>query len=347
MITIQMLRLLLCSVVFITGNHAGSVKAGKNPGVQICPEAGVIMPCLCTVISDVIMEMDCSEVDNEEELAGVFNQNFSEFNFFSLIIKNNPHLKVLREGVLGNSAFKHIRIYDGVLEEVQVGALTASASTVTHLDFFKNNLTVFPFNDIPSFTQLQYLDLQYNNLQQLPEISSLTMETLYLSNNPLGSIPLKAFANTPAISVIHLAETGIREITPGIFSELPQLGEVDLWNNKLSSLPEGTFNFSSKASVYVGSNNITKVDVNAITGMSVGRVDISSNKLVELEEQVWHPLLDVGITLDPSDNPLGCDCDILWIIKNATILSLIHPYTTCADGRYLIFLNPADFDWCL
>lgn len=45
-------------------------------------------------------------------------------------------------------------------------------------------------------------------------------------------------------------------------------------------------------------------------------------------------------------NPLLCGCDIAWLVRNHTLLEAVDVYTTCADGRLLASLDPADYDHC-
>ncbi|KAG7174973.1 Oplophorus-luciferin 2-monooxygenase non-catalytic subunit-like 7 [Homarus americanus] len=291
-----MLSLLTFALV---GVLTEGVKA-EDMWASTCPDAGLITPCVCTVIDKTLTEMNCSAIASEEELAKVFSQKFTETGFFTLHIEANHHLKVLREGALGNTTFQHIRMYNGALEKVEEGALSASTSTVTHLDFFNNNLKSFPYHTLPSLTRLEYLDLQMNSLQGFPVLSSATLTTLYLSFNPLGELPGDAFINTPALSYINLRKTGIKEVPAGTFTGLPMLSEVDLWANEVHELVEGVLETSSQSWIYLANNNISSIAPNFITGITYGFIDVSSNRLRELKEKVWHPLLDQAIKLDAS-----------------------------------------------
>lgn len=192
------------------------VRRAQHSAAVSCPVAEDISPCLCTTALDGLsLDMDCSRVLDEDQLETVFLANFPVSAFRRLTIYQNKNLQVLRNGALGNTSYEEIWITDGVLTEVQDMALSGSASTARTLVLNMNNLTIFPFAALSTFTELLSLDLRTNNLQGFPSITSPTLEVLYLSHNPLGNLPVDAFAGTPSIIDLHLSSAELTQILPG------------------------------------------------------------------------------------------------------------------------------------
>lgn len=186
----------------------------------LCPEPQDIFPCICSNTSLSSMKMDCSEVLNEDVLMQVFSAFFPVTEFNELVIADNDYLSILPNGVFGDVSFRIVSIHGGVLEVIEEAALSSSFSTAERLMFYRNTISSFPFHVLSSFTNLKTLSLADNSLQELPDLSSATLEHLYLDNNPLGQVAATTFANTPALSVIYLQETGLREIVPGMLFPL-------------------------------------------------------------------------------------------------------------------------------
>lgn len=187
----------------------------SDPRDLPCPVAEDILPCVCTVLPDFQMNMDCSDVLDEDELARVFNTDFPVLDFNCLIMYKNIGIKVLRAGDLGQTTYKEIHITLSHLETVEPNALSGSYQTAGELDFYSNNITLFPFDELNSFTNLSYFYIQNNNLASFPTISSPTLSTLYMDGNPLGSITTSALQHLPNLRKVGLSSAGIQQISSG------------------------------------------------------------------------------------------------------------------------------------
>ncbi|ROT78841.1 hypothetical protein C7M84_002442 [Penaeus vannamei] len=218
-----------------------------------------ISPCVCTVDVQHNMDIDCSQVESEDQLAQVFSSNIPFPKFNKLLIEGNPHLTVLRNGDLGPASFQIIEMTSGVLEEVQDGALSG----------VKN------------------------------------------------------------VNSIGVEGNGITTVVPGIFSDLPHLRYLYLFSNRLSEIPAGAIEFNGNGFLFLDQNNISKIAVGAIT------------------EDVFGAFLSAGATLEIDDNPLGCGCEIAWLVTNSAYMSLISPGASCYDGELLANLDPTIYeDFC-
>ena len=195
------------SVIEVQGSNK------PQPAALSCPNEADIRPCVCSTI--LALDLDCSEVLDEDQLLAVFHTDFPTHAFRRFTMYQNKHLKTLRDYTFELVTFEEIWITDGVLEKVEENAFSHSAATVKSLIFNMNSISTFPFSSLSTFTELLSLDLRVNNLQWFPKITSPTLEVLYLSHNPLGGLPVDAFAGTPSIIDLHLSNTQITEILPG------------------------------------------------------------------------------------------------------------------------------------
>lgn len=180
-----------------------------------CPDPQDISPCICTVDSQHNMDIDCSLVESEDQLARVFSANIPFTKFNMLRIKDNKKLSVLRNGDLGPASFQIIEVKNGVLEEVQDGALSQSYSTATRIDFQSNRLSIFPFHEIPSFTSLSRLWLSVNSLPEFPTVSSDTLTSVGFGSNSFREVPLNGFQGMKNVNTIDVSSNQIDTIVSG------------------------------------------------------------------------------------------------------------------------------------
>lgn len=161
------------------------------------------------------MDLDCSAVASEDELARVFSAHFPFHNFRNFTITGNDNVKVLRAGVLGENTFQGIHFTYGGLEEVEGKALSGSYSTATTMIFYHNKITTFLFHDIERFTRLTELHVNHNKISEWKPMVSRTLKRLHIGNNPFGSIPYTAFSTMPSLQKIFFLNTHLQEISSG------------------------------------------------------------------------------------------------------------------------------------
>lgn len=286
--------------------------------------------------------MDCSHVESEEQLARVFSATIPFPTFRRLVISQNTHLKSLQRGVLGEASFREIYVIGSVLQEVQEGALNNSHATLTDIRIYANNLSVFPFRELPLFASLLRLDLNHNNLSSFPLLHSDVLSYIDLGYNHIGELPSEGFRNLSQLAEVHLAGNRVQEIHTGTFAGYAKLAFVSLGDNQLTYVYPGAFQLTSiqHNSVLLHNNLITSLEVNAIAGVVEGFVSLHNNTITALNEESLRPLLEERVQVDLSANPLTCGCDVAWILIDETMLSLIDDDATCISGELLVELDP-------
>lgn len=100
----------LGSVAGYTNVDVVTVRATEDPGDLPCPDEQDIYPCVCYINAHFVMDLECSAVVSEEQLARVFSIHFPFPDFRQLTIYNNTYLQALRAGALGNATFYEFHI---------------------------------------------------------------------------------------------------------------------------------------------------------------------------------------------------------------------------------------------
>lgn len=101
-----------------------------------------------------------------------------------------------------------------------------------------NKFSQFPINTLESWTQLRYLYIGSNNMKALPEDIGCLVNLIEFdcSNNSISLIPT-SIINCVQLKYLHLGNNKITSIQPEVFVALPEIKELQLFKNKLSSLP--------------------------------------------------------------------------------------------------------------
>lgn len=196
-------------------DDGGTLASREGVSILPCPNPQDILPCVCSGEDQYSMDMDCSQVENEDQLARVFSANFPLTQFRQLNIKSNTNLKIIRKGDLGVVSFQQIQFTDGVLEEVQEEALSHSYSSLTYIHIYQNELSKFPFSELSLFTSLAYLNLFGNKFDQFPVMESNSLTEIELAVNLISEIPVGGFRNLPNIEAIDIHGNHIKYIYPG------------------------------------------------------------------------------------------------------------------------------------
>lgn len=188
----------------------------QEPRERPCADASLILPCVCVVNSDSRMEMDCSSVSSEAELAQVFQVNLPFKNFYSLTISDNSNLRELRNGVFGEANFEIFYInYNYVLNIIEAGVFSESYTTARDIEMNYNQITYFPFHDLVSFQNLFGLNLGSNSISIFTSFASASLSFLNLANNYLTELPPTMFTASPNLAIIYLNGNQLQDIPSG------------------------------------------------------------------------------------------------------------------------------------
>ena len=199
-------------------DHERNIHEGlRASGNTSCPEPATIDPCVCTYALQIdLIDLDCSHV-TEEQLQNVFSNLSSGTHFRRFYMNENTYIRVLRYGVFSKVSFNEIYMYGGILQEVEHGVLEESQLTLQRMIFTDNDITKFPFEDIQTFSNLRYINIYLNNINEISSLKSNSLKELHLGNNPLGQLPIDVFKGLTTIEKIEVSFAGLTNIQPGTF----------------------------------------------------------------------------------------------------------------------------------
>lgn len=133
-------------------------------------------------------------------------------------------------------------------------------------------------------TNLQYLDLAYNNLTGMRNLTNLVELTyLDLSYNQIGDIELNSFASMRRLETLKLRHSGLHTIFYGSFSHKSNLKLLDISYNRLFYIDFNMFtSLGALRTLYLEGNNITDMDMSEIRKVfpSLTKIGIAKNN--------WH-----------------------------------------------------------
>ncbi|XP_050091840.1 chaoptin-like [Anopheles aquasalis] len=201
--------------------------------------------------------------------------------------------RTLPERFLGsNRRLKELHLEGNLLNRVEPAYGLTELMCLKHLDLSNNriesvaNETVFPQTQ----TQLLYLNLQGNRLQQISPLVLQTTELL-LQNNRLQAVRrIKGPSNRQPVQSLMLYGNVIERIEQDAFQDLVLLEALYLDNNHITELPPLLFKTNDHLQhVTCSYNRLTILKTNTFAGLPrLHSVDLSHNALTNIELATFH-----------------------------------------------------------
>nr|XP_027214039.1 oplophorus-luciferin 2-monooxygenase non-catalytic subunit-like [Penaeus vannamei] len=329
--------------LFILG--AGASSRGSWP----CPEPEEIAPCICIAEETGDINMDCSEVQSDEELSRAFRANFpfSDLNKFTMIkslSENKIGVTRLSAATFGNVSFTNIAISHTTLNAVEDMAFSKSFEILEVLIVTYSELTFFPFDILKNCPKLRDLRVFNNQITHMSNIHSDSLEYLQVSHNPELHFNDDTFQTAPNLKDLLINTVDLQYIAPGTFAALKNLEILDLSDNKITSLVPDSLRFTSPVvrEIKLQNNHIETLERSFISGLSNGTfLWLQHNRLTELPENVWREVFDSVASSASTDlfvlddNPIRCDCHIKWLVGSPTYLEILGEKASCDDGTLI------------
>ncbi|XP_023954786.2 protein artichoke [Bicyclus anynana] len=275
------------------------------------------------------------------------------------ISSNNLHelpstLNMLTKLKVLDASHNYVKHFDGnVINNVQ---------TLAEIKMHSNKIIELRTGSFKDLKNLETIDLENNQIEiiQPMAVSSLPkLMSIYLSRNHIIDIPDRTFINLPKLRIIEMQGNRIQFIAMHAFQNIPLVQYLNLSNNQLTNLENlGIKQLISLEVLDLSFNKVTKItkesfqymewlvelnlDNNLICHISSQPFDymprlkvlsLRHNKLISVHESNFAKLRNNIAILDIDDNPLICNCAIMWLKAWLSESSSLGP--KCEDGTYV------------
>ncbi|KAK4292487.1 hypothetical protein Pmani_034747 [Petrolisthes manimaculis] len=343
--------LLLVFVCLVGATHSGQPNIpGKDvgqPRLDLCPFASEIYPCQCTWAVDLSEpDLYCPHIESLEQLQNIFLTAFFPTKWFWRIRVSGAPLGDLPEDLFNDVHFDEIRLNSCNITSVHPDAFRASKPYLDTLELYSNLLTdeTFPWWSLSEYPKLWRVHLHHNPFSTFPTLNTSALEDINFWETPITTFTRDQLKGAPNLRILEV-NPNLESFPADAYLDLGYLEELDLSNNPnllggQLSFGQVTLNSPNFKYLYLSNNAISNIEVDAITGVTSTRLKLflEDNLLTTVNEDVFKPLMDRMLDgwgeLDVEGNPLVCDCDMYWLLNNATFLANVRT-GSCNDGQYL------------
>lgn len=345
----MLLLLLMLSLGVAADTTVDGVRNGR---LNLCPLAWEIYPCSCTWAEDLGQpDLYCSNIESLSELQNIFlTATFPVKRFWRIRLSSAP-LGHLPEDLFNDVQFDEIHLNSCNITSVHPEAFRASKTNMDTMEMYSNLLQddTFPWESLVEYPNLWRLHLHHNLFLTFPNLTSVSMEDLNLWENPITTFSREALSGAPNLRILEVSSK-LESFPQDAFLDLTNLEELHLSHNLLGDLQREqlTLNSVNFKYLYLSDNGISNIEAEAITGVTSTRLKLflEDNNLTTVLEVVFRPLMDRMLDgwgeLDLAGNPLVCDCDLFWLLSNATLLANVR--TGSCDGMDLHDVDITSWD---
>ncbi|KAK1788791.1 hypothetical protein P4O66_002601 [Electrophorus voltai] len=281
-------------------------------------------------------------------------EEFSAFPNLEELELNENTISTIEPGAFNNLyGLRTLGLRSNKLKLIQLGVFTG-LSNLTRLDISENKIVIlldYMFQDLYNLHSLEVgdNDLVFISHRAFHGLNSLEHLTLEKCN--LTSVPTEAFTHLHSLNTLRLRNLNINSIRDYSFKRLYRLKvlEIAIWPY-LDTMTTHCLYGLNLTSLTITSANLTSIPYVALRHLVYLRfLNMSYNPISIIEGNKLHDLLrlqefhlesafhSVGNleTLVLYDNPLACDCRLLWVFRRRWRLNFNRQQPTCASPEFV------------
>ena len=257
------------------------------------------------------------EQNEDSRLTSLEQLSLSSNNFEQFPELNNPELTSLS---LSHNNINSINI-------LSINNLTK----IKYLNLNNNNLSNIP-SEISMLNKLEDLDIGMNQITSLPpEIKDLTnLIRFYVSNNNINEFPIEIVELTN-LKTLMLSNNNISELPPEI-GQLISLNFLNIENNQISGLPPEIGQLNALIALRISNNQISELPQEFGNLTQLEYLYLQENALVNPGNFGMIGLLENLLILDLRDNPMTQVVQSICDLANNGTNVLLDDDVTCFGG---------------
>ena len=177
-----------------------------------------------------------------------------------------------------------------------------------------NSLDKTYFQTTPGLLAVTFTFSKIKTIQDDSFSSLNSLRDLDLSNNEIQGLSKNSFSGLSQLRTLDISGNKECQVDKSMFSTILNIEELNMGNMNLRKIPQGMFDSLTKLKVLkLHLNNIKKVRENLITGLpSLTSLDLNGNLLRGIPAE-WKPNFKTMNQVHLSENPLQCNCQLLWL----------------------------------
>ena len=184
-----------------------------------CPDSEDIQPCYCIQDTFAGTVIRCDGSMELSEIETAFRANFPFKDLDEFYLTNNRIITELSTSFFNNVTFEAIYILNNdLLFQIDEAFFEGQEATLLQLTLNGNKIgnNGFPYSILPNLPYLFMLDLESNDISNLPVLIPFNNITeLHYENNAISSIEQETFSNCKKLRHLHLTSNVISTIEIG------------------------------------------------------------------------------------------------------------------------------------